>query len=57
MWSGTGRLHTNVRERDAMHYNEFLTETVYGTDGVPLEFLKSMLSDMYVVFSFVENTT
>lgn len=40
-----------------MHYNEFLTETVYGTDGVPLEFLKSMLSDMYVVFSFVENTT
>ncbi len=38
-----------------MHYNEFLTETVYGMDDVSLEYLKSMLSDMYIVFSFVEN--
>ena len=38
-----------------MHYNEFLKETVYGMEGTSLEYLKKMLSDMYIVFSFVEN--
>ena len=38
-----------------MHYNDFLTETVLNMDDASLECLKSMLPDMYIVFTFVKS--